>query len=43
MDIHMNDLGLEGKRAVVADAGFIPERAGHGRGSALNLAAAARR
>ena len=34
----MIDLGLEGKRAVVVGAGFIPARAGHGRGSALNLA-----
>jgi 3-oxoacyl-[acyl-carrier protein] reductase len=34
------DLGLEGKRAIVAGAGFQPDRAGHGRGSALNLAAA---
>ncbi|MGD9793596.1 MAG: SDR family NAD(P)-dependent oxidoreductase [Acidimicrobiia bacterium] len=36
----MIDLGLEGKRAIVVGAGFIPERAGHGRGSALNLARA---
>jgi NAD(P)-dependent dehydrogenase (short-subunit alcohol dehydrogenase family) len=36
----MIDLGLEGKRAVVVGAGFIPDRAGHGRASALNLAAA---
>jgi NAD(P)-dependent dehydrogenase (short-subunit alcohol dehydrogenase family) len=34
------DVGLEGKRAVVIGAGFIPERAGHGRGSALRLAQA---
>ena len=36
----MIDLGLEGKRAVVVGAGFIQDRAGHGRASALNLAAA---
>jgi NAD(P)-dependent dehydrogenase (short-subunit alcohol dehydrogenase family) len=36
----MIDLGLQGARAVVAGAGFIPERAGHGRGTALQLAAA---
>jgi NAD(P)-dependent dehydrogenase (short-subunit alcohol dehydrogenase family) len=36
----MIDLGLEGKRAVVSGAGYIPTRAGHGRHSALNLAAA---
>jgi NAD(P)-dependent dehydrogenase (short-subunit alcohol dehydrogenase family) len=36
----MIDLGLDGKRAIVVGAGFIPERAGHGRGSALNLARA---
>lgn len=36
----MIDLGLQGKRAIVVGAGFIPERAGHGRGSALNLARA---
>jgi 3-oxoacyl-[acyl-carrier protein] reductase len=34
------DLGLDGARAVVVGAGFIPHRAGHGRGSALQLAAA---
>jgi NAD(P)-dependent dehydrogenase (short-subunit alcohol dehydrogenase family) len=34
----MIDLGLNGKRAVVSGAGYIPERAGHGRASALNLA-----
>jgi 3-oxoacyl-[acyl-carrier protein] reductase len=34
------DLGLEGKRAVVSGAGYIPERAGHGRFSALKLAEA---
>ena len=34
------DLGLEGARAVVVGAGYLPHRAGHGRGSALNLAAA---
>lgn len=36
----MIDLGLEGARAIVFGAGFIPERAGHGRASALQLAAA---
>jgi 3-oxoacyl-[acyl-carrier protein] reductase len=36
----MIDLGLTGARAIVAGAGFLPERAGHGRGSALQLAAA---
>jgi NAD(P)-dependent dehydrogenase (short-subunit alcohol dehydrogenase family) len=36
----MIDLGLYGKRAIVVGAGFIPERAGHGRGSALRLAEA---
>jgi 3-oxoacyl-[acyl-carrier protein] reductase len=36
----MIDLGLEGKRAVVSGAGFIPERAGHGRQSSLKLAEA---
>jgi NAD(P)-dependent dehydrogenase (short-subunit alcohol dehydrogenase family) len=36
----MIDLGLEDKRAIVVGAGFQPERAGHGRGTALNLAAA---
>jgi NAD(P)-dependent dehydrogenase (short-subunit alcohol dehydrogenase family) len=34
------DLGLSGKRAVVSGAGYIPERAGHGRFTALSLAAA---
>jgi len=34
----MIDLGLGGKRAVVSGAGYIPERAGHGRFTALNLA-----
>ncbi len=34
----MIDLGLEGKRAVVAGAGYIPGRAGHGRMSARKLA-----
>jgi len=34
------DLGLEGARAVVVGAGYLPHRAGHGRGSALNLAEA---
>jgi NAD(P)-dependent dehydrogenase (short-subunit alcohol dehydrogenase family) len=36
----MIDLGLTGKRAVVSGAGYIPERAGHGRFTALNLAEA---
>ncbi|MFI5715765.1 SDR family NAD(P)-dependent oxidoreductase [Nocardia sp. NPDC051750] len=36
----MIDLGLDGARAVVVGAGFIPSRAGHGRGSALQLARA---
>jgi NAD(P)-dependent dehydrogenase (short-subunit alcohol dehydrogenase family) len=36
----MIDLGLDGARAVVVGAGFIPYRAGHGRGCALRLAAA---
>lgn len=36
----MIDLGLTGKRAVVSGAGYIPERAGHGRLSSLRLAEA---
>ena len=36
----MIDLGLEGKRAVVSGAGYLPTRAGHGRHTALALAAA---
>jgi 3-oxoacyl-[acyl-carrier protein] reductase len=36
----MIDLGLTGKRAVVSGAGFIPQRAGHGRQSSLKLAEA---
>jgi NAD(P)-dependent dehydrogenase (short-subunit alcohol dehydrogenase family) len=36
----MIDMGLDGARAVVVGAGFIPHRAGHGRGSALRLGAA---
>ena len=36
----MIDLGLDGKRAVVSWAGYIPTRAGHGRASSLRLAAA---
>lgn len=36
----MIDLGLNGKRALVSGAGYIPTRAGHGRFSALNLAEA---
>jgi 3-oxoacyl-[acyl-carrier protein] reductase len=34
----MVDLGLRGKRAVVSGAGYRPERAGHGRFTALKLA-----
>ncbi len=34
------DFGLAGKRAVVAGAGYIPERAGHGRAITLRLAEA---
>ncbi len=34
----MIDLGLSGKRAVVSGAGYRPERAGHGRMTALKLA-----
>jgi 3-oxoacyl-[acyl-carrier protein] reductase len=34
------DLGLQGKHAVVAGAGYIPARAGHGRAVALRLAEA---
>src|ERR1700754_109226 len=36
----MIDLGLTGKRAIVSGAGYIPERAGHGRFTALTLAEA---
>jgi 3-oxoacyl-[acyl-carrier protein] reductase len=36
----MIDLGLDGKRAVVSGAGYIPGRAGHGRRSAQRLAEA---
>lgn len=36
----MIDLGLTGKGALVSGAGYIVERAGHGRATALNLAAA---
>jgi 3-oxoacyl-[acyl-carrier protein] reductase len=36
----MTDLGLQDKGAVVAGAGYIPERAGHGRFSSLKLAEA---
>jgi NAD(P)-dependent dehydrogenase (short-subunit alcohol dehydrogenase family) len=39
----MIDLGLSNKRAIVAGAGYIPERAGHGRLSALRLAEAGAR
>jgi len=34
------DLGLDGKRAIVAGAGYIPGRAGHGRWTSLRLGAA---
>jgi NAD(P)-dependent dehydrogenase (short-subunit alcohol dehydrogenase family) len=34
----MIDLGLDGKRAVVSGAGYIPGRAGHGRWTSLRLA-----
>jgi 3-oxoacyl-[acyl-carrier protein] reductase len=34
----MIDLGLGGRRALVSGAGYIPQRAGHGRASALKLA-----
>jgi NAD(P)-dependent dehydrogenase (short-subunit alcohol dehydrogenase family) len=34
----MIDLGLSGRRAVVSGAGYRPERAGHGRLSAMKLA-----
>lgn len=36
----MIDLGLNGRGALVSGAGYIPERAGHGRISALKLAEA---
>ena len=36
----MIDFGLSGKCAVVSGAGYIPERAGHGRSCALKLAEA---
>lgn len=36
----MIDLGLEGKGAVVSGAGYMPERAGHGRITSLKLAEA---
>ncbi|OHV31310.1 MULTISPECIES: SDR family NAD(P)-dependent oxidoreductase [Pseudofrankia] len=36
----MIDLGLTGRRAIVSGAGYIPERAGHGRFTALRLAEA---
>ena len=36
----MVDLGLQGQHAVVAGAGYIPTRAGHGRAVALRLAEA---
>ena len=39
----MIDLGLEGKGALVSGAGYIPERAGHGRMVSLKLAEAGAR
>ena len=36
----MIGFGLEGKRAIVSGAGFIPARAGHGRQCSLKLAEA---
>lgn len=39
----MIDLGLNGKRAVVSGAGYIPTRAGHGRHTTLQLARAGAR
>ncbi|MHB1582417.1 MAG: SDR family NAD(P)-dependent oxidoreductase [Acidimicrobiales bacterium] len=36
----MIDLGLEGKRALVSGAGYLPNRAGHGRHTSLVLARA---
>lgn len=36
----MIDLGLEGKRALVSGAGYLPNRAGHGRHTSLTLARA---
>lgn len=36
----MISFGLEGKRALVSGAGWVPERAGHGRASARKLAEA---
>jgi 3-oxoacyl-[acyl-carrier protein] reductase len=36
----MIDLGLNAKGALVSGAGYIPERAGHGRACALKLAEA---
>ena len=36
----MIDLGLTGKRVIVSGAGFLPERAGHGRQTSLKLAEA---
>ncbi len=36
----MIDLGLDGRRAVVSGAGYIPGRAGHGRQTSLRLAEA---
>ena len=39
----MIDLGLDGKGALVSGAGYLPERAGHGRLTALTLAEAGAR
>ena len=39
----MIDLGLDNKRILISGAGYIPTRAGHGRHSALKLAAAGAR
>ncbi len=36
----MIELGLRGKRAIISGAGYIPERAGHGRFTTLKLAEA---
>jgi NAD(P)-dependent dehydrogenase (short-subunit alcohol dehydrogenase family) len=40
MSVAVIDLGLSGKNAVIAGAGLIESRAGHGRATALRLAAA---
>ena len=36
----MIDLGLNGKRAIVSGAGYVPGRAGHGRRTSQQLAEA---